>query len=95
MKIDLYTKIVLTAIALGLFLNISVKTIPDAHASSSNIIERILYCIDGGTVDQVRRVVVFQHTVIVKLFFKFYRANIYDSKKYTCSTQPRKRWMGY
>ena len=32
MKTDIYTKVVLTAIAIGLFLNIGISSIPDANA---------------------------------------------------------------
>jgi len=32
MKTDIYTKVVLTAIAVGLFLNIAISSIPNANA---------------------------------------------------------------
>ncbi len=35
MKTDIYTKVVLTAIAVGLFLNIAISSIPNANAELS------------------------------------------------------------
>ena len=36
MKTDIYTKVVLTAIAVGLFLNIAISSIPNATAELSS-----------------------------------------------------------
>jgi hypothetical protein len=36
MKTDIYTKVVLTAIAVGLFLNIAISSIPNANAELSS-----------------------------------------------------------
>ena len=50
-KTDKYTKFILTAIALGLFLNAGVDIIKPAKADdSSYIISRILNCIDYSTI---------------------------------------------
>jgi hypothetical protein len=50
-KTDKYTKFILTAIALGLFLNAGVDIIKPAKADdSSYIISRILNCIDSSTI---------------------------------------------
>ena len=49
-KTDKYTKFILTAIALGLFLNAGVDIIKPAKADDSHIIRRILFCIDGSSI---------------------------------------------
>jgi hypothetical protein len=37
MKTDIYTKVVLTAIAVGLFLNIAISSIPNANAELNSL----------------------------------------------------------
>ena len=49
-KTDKYTKFILTAIALGLFLNAGVDIIKPAKADDSYIINRILSCIDSSDI---------------------------------------------
>ena len=48
MKTDKYTKLILTAIAIGLFVNAGVDIIKPAKADDDYIISRILFCIDGS-----------------------------------------------
>lgn len=50
MKTDKYTKLILTAIAVGLILNAGVNIIEPARADDDVIIQRILFCIDGSTI---------------------------------------------
>ena len=48
MKTDIYTKVVLTVIAVGLFLNIGIGSIPSAHAELSPY--DTLYIKHSGTI---------------------------------------------
>jgi hypothetical protein len=48
MKTDIYTKVVLTAIAVGLFLNIGIGSIPSAHAELGSYDK--LYIEHSGTI---------------------------------------------
>jgi hypothetical protein len=50
--VDKYTKIVLTVIAVGLWIQViqSITVISPAKADDFNIINRILYCIDGSSI---------------------------------------------
>ena len=50
--VDNYSKIVLTIIALGLWIQIglSLNLVNTAEADDNYIIQRVLYCIDGSSI---------------------------------------------
>jgi len=48
MKTDIYTKVVLTAIAVGLFLNIAISSIPNANAELSS--SDLIYLVHSGSI---------------------------------------------
>jgi len=50
MKIDLYTKVVLTVIAISLFSIATRDYVQPAWADDNYIIQRILYCLDGSRI---------------------------------------------
>ena len=50
--VDKYTKVILTVIAVGLWVQViqSFDLVSPAYADDYNIISRILYCIDGSSI---------------------------------------------
>lgn len=52
--VDKYTKIVLTVIAVGLWIQVfqSFTLVGSVKADDYNIISRILFCIDGSTISR-------------------------------------------
>ena len=52
MKTDKYTKFILTVIAVGLFVHAGIDIVGPAMADDKYIIQRILHCINGSSINK-------------------------------------------